>query len=65
MHSMERVDPAAIAAAILDAPGWCRVGITAPGEHLRKQAAKELALSIASSLAAQGAPDRDQLPLPL
>jgi hypothetical protein len=65
MGHMERVDPAAIAAAILDAPGWCRVGITAPGEHLRQQAAKELALSIASSLKERSVPDRDQLPLPL
>nr|WP_229363910.1 DUF6771 family protein [Sphingomonas sp. PL-96] len=62
---MEPADPAAIATAILEAPGWCRVGITAPGEHLRKQAAKELALSIASSLDAQAAPDRNQLLLPL
>lgn len=65
MHYMERADPAAIATAILEAPGWCRVGITAPGEHLRQQAAKELALSIASALKGHPVPDRDQLPLPL
>lgn len=51
---MDRValpaDTADISAAILDAPGWARVGITAPSPRLREQAATELAQSIAARL---------------
>ncbi|MFM5924586.1 MAG: DUF6771 family protein [Novosphingobium sp.] len=43
---MNRIDASAIACAILDAPGWARVGITAPSERLRQDAALELALAI-------------------
>jgi len=39
-------DEAAIAEAILAAPGWARVGITAPAEHLREDAARELARAV-------------------
>lgn len=35
--------PQHIAHALLAAPGWARVGITAPKEHLREEAARELA----------------------
>jgi hypothetical protein len=42
-RGMERVAPAEIAATILSAPAWARVGITAPDERLREAAALELA----------------------
>ncbi|WP_225008043.1 DUF6771 family protein [Novosphingobium percolationis] len=41
-----RIDTDTIAQAILSAPGWARVGITAPDEHLRHDAARELACAI-------------------
>jgi len=43
---MERLDPNTIAEAILAAPGWARVGITAPSASLRLDAALELAKAI-------------------
>jgi hypothetical protein len=43
---MIRIDFPAVAQAILTAPGWARVGITASSEHLREDAALELAQSI-------------------
>jgi hypothetical protein len=36
----------AIASALLSAPGWARLGITAPAQRLREGAALELALWI-------------------
>ncbi len=39
-----------MANAILAAPGWARVGITAPARHIRDDAARELARSIAEAL---------------
>ncbi|RYD44303.1 MAG: hypothetical protein EOP63_06530 [Sphingomonadales bacterium] len=39
-----------VAEAILSAPGWARVGITAPAPHLRDDAAHELARAILASL---------------
>jgi len=50
-------DPIDISQAILDAPGWARVGITAPNARLREQAATELARSIAMRL--EGIPAMD------
>ena len=52
-----------ISTAILNAPGWAKVGITAPNERLRRDAAQELARAIMSSSAAE--PDPAQLPLAL
>lgn len=43
---MERIEPSFIAEAILAAPGWARVGITAPSRWTREDAARELAQSI-------------------
>ena len=43
-----RLDHDSIAEAILTAPGWARVGITAPNERLRQDAALELARVITS-----------------
>lgn len=48
---MIRVDTTLIADALLTAPGWARVGITEPSEHLRRDAAEELARAVAASLA--------------
>lgn len=35
-----------IAQALLAAPGWARVGLTAPAEQLREDAARELARAV-------------------
>lgn len=48
---MERIAPtshpiATIADALLSAPGWARVGLTAPTEHMREAAAIELARAV-------------------
>ena len=43
---------AAVAHAILGAPGWARVGITAPSSCLREDAALELAKVIADVVSA-------------
>lgn len=55
-----------VAAALLSAPGWARVGLTAPDSRLRVQAAETLAAHLAEYA---GQPlavsDRNQLPLPL
>lgn len=40
---MERTDPNRLVETILAAPGWVRVGITAPTSHMRVEAAHELA----------------------
>jgi hypothetical protein len=48
---MSRINPNAVAQAILTAPGWARVGITSPSEHLRDEAALELAQSIMAEFA--------------
>jgi hypothetical protein len=47
---MIRIDPQTVAQAILTAPGWARVGITAASEYLREDAALELAQSILASV---------------
>lgn len=43
---MERIDANRVAETILAAPGWARVGITAPTSHIRVAAAHELARAI-------------------
>lgn len=43
---MEQVDLSRVAETILAAPGWARVGITAPISHIRVAAAHELARAI-------------------
>ena len=47
---MTRIDLEKMACAILAAPGWARVGITAPARHIRDDAARELARSISEAL---------------
>lgn len=49
-----------MACVILSAPGWARVGITAPTEALREAAALELARTIVEG-APQGEASPDQL----
>ena len=63
---MERIDTSAVAHAILDAPGWARVGITAPSSCLREDAALELARVFADAVGAPAsAPSPEQSSLPL
>lgn len=63
---MTRIDPDRVARALLDAPGWARVGLTASTETIREAAAQELALTIARiDAAASAAPDPNQLVLAL
>lgn len=62
---MERIDPQQIATALLTSAGWARVGLTAPNERLREQAAKELALAVCETINPPTQPDRNQLALPL
>ncbi|PZQ23895.1 MAG: hypothetical protein DI569_02675 [Sphingopyxis macrogoltabida] len=44
---MRRVEEQQVAEAILSAPGWVLLGITAPAAHLREDAAHALARIIA------------------
>ncbi len=63
---MKRIDTSAVANAILDAPGWARVGITAPSSCLREDAALELARVIADAVdAPTSSPRSEQSTLPL
>ncbi len=64
-EDMDRLDPTQITDALLTSAGWARVGLTAPSEHLRQQAAKELALTICDRINPPQNADRNQLPLPL
>ena len=52
---MDRFAPhpavADVSAAIVEAPGWARVGITMPDAHLRERAIAELARTIVDRLA--------------
>jgi hypothetical protein len=64
---MDRIDQTTIATTILTAPGWARIGITAPTESVRDAAAHELARTIIERIG--GDPrelsNADQLPLKL
>ncbi|WP_236696866.1 DUF6771 family protein [Sphingomonas sp. Leaf257] len=62
---MERIDPQQISDALLNSAGWARIGLTAPVQRIREQAAKELALTICEMLDPSRVPDRNQLALPL
>jgi hypothetical protein len=63
---MERLDPTLIAEAILQAPGWARIGITAPSAYMREDAAAELARAILDHPDATAVePARDQIGLAL
>lgn len=58
-----RFEHDSIAERILAAPGWARVGITAPNERLREDAARELARAIVGE--ATDPHDENQLKLAL
>jgi len=61
IRRMDRfADPTDISQAILEAPGWARVGITAPSPRVREQAATELARSISARLSGMCAIDDEQ-----
>ena len=47
---MERIDKALIAEAINAAPGWVRIGITAPSPYIREDAINELAQAILDTI---------------
>lgn len=47
---MEKPSPLMLATMVLSAPGWVRVGITAPSERLRQEAALELGSLIADRM---------------
>lgn len=59
------MDPARVADALLAAPGWARIGITAPKEAIRQAAAQELAITITRLFADDATPDPNQLQLTL
>jgi hypothetical protein len=54
-----------LADAILQSPGWARLGIAVSDERLRQRAAQELALSIVENLNPPPRDAGDQLPLAL
>jgi hypothetical protein len=62
---MDRLDENLIAEALLAAPEWARIGLTAPVEHLRQQSARELALAIFERADRGPDPGPDQLALTL
>ncbi|MFZ3485743.1 DUF6771 family protein [Sphingomonas sp. 3-13AW] len=63
---MKTPDSSSLAQILLLAPGWARIGLTAPNQRLREQAAAELAESIIDALARpQAILDDRQMPLPL
>ena len=61
---MSRLDRNRIARSLLNAPGWARLGITAPSERLREDAAEELARVILGEAIDQ-LHSEDQMRLPI
>lgn len=62
---MERIDANRVAETLLAAPGWARVGLTAPTSHIRAAAALELARAILADVEEGDPPSLDQLGLSL
>ena len=63
---MTQPDPSSLAQSLLLAPAWARVGLTAPVQRIREQAAAELAQTIIGALeGSQGQYDARQMALPL
>ncbi|HEV7314247.1 MULTISPECIES: DUF6771 family protein [unclassified Sphingopyxis] len=62
---MDRIDTARVAETLLAAPGWARVGLTAPTSHIRVEAAFELARVIVESVTGEEPAHSDQLGLSL
>jgi hypothetical protein len=53
---MDRIDPQALAAALLDSPPWMRIALTVRDPRLRQRAASSLAIVLAEQLA--GTPEQ-------
>ena len=62
---MIRINESAIADALLAAPGWARVGLSAPTNRMREDAASELARVILGEIEPDAQPCREQDRLPL
>ena len=62
---MTTPSPVALASTILAAPGWTRVGLAAPSEHMKQAAALELATLIAERIVLPAEPALEgQMALP-
>jgi hypothetical protein len=59
------ITPDAIAAALHTAPAWAKLGLTAPREALREDAAREVAHCVYEALYQPSDIETGQLPLPL
>jgi hypothetical protein len=59
------ITPDRIADLLAHSPGWARVGLTAPDERLREQAAETLAAIVYENLDAPPMPCRDPRQLAL
>ena len=62
---MDRIDETALSEALLTAPGWARVGLTAPTAWMRENAARELARVILTELDQPSPAQETQEQLPL
>jgi hypothetical protein len=60
-----QINPDTIATAITDAPAWALVGLTAPRDTLREDAAREVAQHLYAALYRPHDVETGQLPLPL
>ena len=61
---MNRIDEQSVAEALLHAPGWARVGLCAPAEWMREEAARELARAVIDGKGDAGqCAGQEQLPL--
>lgn len=63
--SMTRIDETTLSDALLAAPGWARVGLSAPTVGMRENAARELARVILDEMeqASTSPCEQEQLPL--
>ncbi len=65
-EGMRRVDPELLRETILTAPGWARVGLTAPRQQTREAAATELVQVIVRAIDGEDvSQDTRQIALPL
>ena len=65
-QSNDAADPSSLAQTIVLAPAWARVGLTAPVQRIREQAAARLAQAIVGALEGSATPyDARQMALPL
>ena len=59
------ITPDRIAELLTSSPGWCRVGLTAPDEKMRAEAANALACIVFENLEAPSPPCKDARQLAL